>query len=587
MSLKVEFGFTKDSSGNVIFNDITSYVRQVSSTRGKDPQQDTFNAGQLSISLNNEERTFDPTYTSGPFAADTVPGGLVRVSYYVSALLGSYPIFTGFITDWNFTYDQGGVSIAELIATDAFGSLNNQTLIDYTPIEELSSVRVNTILSRPEVGGPTVYPGSLRQISEGSETVGDYTVSEGQNVLAYLQEIEKAEGGRLFISKSGVVTFRSAKNTFFALPYEYTRVNLCTNPIADVNTTGFTNTAYVVGQPTTMAVGLLVENAIVEATFPTTIGAVYTVSCNAKIATSAPTGTIFIMDNPTPITITNDVTPTRISHTFTANSTTSTFRTSPADNDTALNEQILYGEFLFEKAALSDNYFDGNFMYAYNTGQPDEPDYQPWRNYESPTMSWDGAAGSSTSRATVSVVLPSDNTRFDENPLDGIPFSSISVQYGSEYLYNQIEASTKDDFADTQLAESPASQELYGIRSYKVDNLLNSTDAGALKIAKALLTNYYQPDYRPESLVLNLEKFIDDDNTKSIILNLELDDRIDISFTPNGLGDVIFNRGILTGIAHTITQDRHQVELRLKQLKPSFVLSSSAFGVLEVSPLGI
>lgn len=596
MSLKVEFGFTRDSSGNVIFNDITSYVRRVSSTRGKDPQQDTYNAGQLSISLNNQLRTFDPTYASGPFAGEIVPSGSVRVSYDVSALLGSYPIFTGFITDWNFTYDQGGVSIAELVATDAFGTLNNQTLIDYTPVTELSSVRVNTILSRPEVGGPTIYPGSLREISEGLETVGNYAVSEGQNVLAYLQEIEKAEGGRLFISKSGVVTFRSARDIAFPVPWTFTRVNLSTNPKTEVNTTDFSNTAYIGGSPTTMTrvsggfVGdwaLGAENAIIEsATFATTVGAVYTVSCWVKINTAGATGTILLMDNPVPITI-NNTTWTRVAHTFTATATTSRFRVSPGDTDTALNEQILYSGFLYEQAALVDNYFDGDFINAYNTSDPDQPDYQPWRNYQFPVTSWQGTPENSRSTVVVDVTPPITNTAFNENPLDGIPFSSILVEYGSEYLYNQIEASTKSVSAVPQLAESSVSQELYGIRGYKADNLLNSTDAGALKIAKALLTNYFEPDYRPESLVLNLKKFIDDDNTLSIIFNLELDDKISIGFTPNGIGDASFNRGILTGIAHTITQDSHEVELRLKQLKPSFVLDSVDFGVLDRSRLGI
>jgi hypothetical protein len=68
----------------------------------------------------------------------------------------------------------------------------------FTPSAELSSARVTTILDRPEVD----YSASLRDITTGTTTLGNYAISEGTNALDYLRQIDDAERGRLFIRAS-------------------------------------------------------------------------------------------------------------------------------------------------------------------------------------------------------------------------------------------------------------------------------------------------------------------------------------------------------------------------------------------------
>jgi hypothetical protein len=53
----------------------------VSISRGKDELLDGFSAGVASIELNNQDRTFDPLYTSSPYNGDIVPRREVRVFY--------------------------------------------------------------------------------------------------------------------------------------------------------------------------------------------------------------------------------------------------------------------------------------------------------------------------------------------------------------------------------------------------------------------------------------------------------------------------------------------------------------------------
>ena len=166
MSIKVEFGFS--STGEPVdFSDISADVISVSTNRGKDPQQDTFNAASCSIQLNNETRNYDPDYGPSPYQGKIVPTGEVRV--YSNEQI----VFTGFITDWNFAYSPNGESVAEIIASDAFWNLNNQTFTEYEPTEQLTSTRIQTILSRPEVGGTAVWPTEARVISATDSPFGE------------------------------------------------------------------------------------------------------------------------------------------------------------------------------------------------------------------------------------------------------------------------------------------------------------------------------------------------------------------------------------------------------------------------------
>jgi hypothetical protein len=166
----------------------------------------------------------------------------------------------------------------------------------------------------------------------------------------------------------------------------------------------------------------------------------------------------------------------------------------------------------------------------------------------------------------------------------GIRFTSIDVSYGSEFLYNRIEATTQDPLAEVQVSEAPASKQLYGTRSYSVTGLLNSTDAGAFDIAKDLLTYYYEPQLRVESITVDLSNLTIEETL--LVLNLEIDSYISISFTPNGIGDPKIAAGLITGISHRITITSHEIELRLRNERALFILNSDIKGILDVDILG-
>ena len=229
MSTKVLFGIRKDSNGNIIYNDISAYLRDVSIDRGKSNELSVYDAASVRITLSNELRMFDPSYAPSPFSQDVLPTGSFQI--YTDDVL----LVEGLINDWNFSYDQSGDAIAEINGTDGFWTLNNLTLAEDINAIERSDLRVIEVL------GPTKanWPSDKQLISQGLATLGADTISQGTTVLSYLQQIEASEPGRLFMSKNGSVVFKSRADSIFQQAYTYTRQNLSTNPSFTNDTVGW------------------------------------------------------------------------------------------------------------------------------------------------------------------------------------------------------------------------------------------------------------------------------------------------------------------------------------------------------------
>jgi hypothetical protein len=396
LSVRVEFGFAP-SGEPVEYNDITQDVISVSVTRGKDPEQDNFNAGACSVQLNNQTRNYDPDYGPSPYQGLIVPTGSLRI--YSNDQI----VFTGLITDWNFSYSPDGDSVAEIVAADSFWNLSNQVFTDYEPSEQLSSARVLSVLLRPEVGGTAVWPASMRQISPGVATLGAYEVSEGTNVLSYLQEVERAEPGRLFIDKEGRLVFRSRNNDVERESYEYTRINLSANPSFENNVRSWEATGGTIARTTAQsyigtASGIATPSVGPEGAFGVGVNQYFTskpfADYTASIYAKAQSGTVVVsfsgltstdgsaysVASPTNTSV-GTAEWTRISTTFTPTTSFSGIQVL------ALNAFFL-DALLIEETPLLDAYFDGSNDPVYNSTDPEAPDYQPQRAFETYDTSW-------------------------------------------------------------------------------------------------------------------------------------------------------------------------------------------------------
>ena len=159
----------------------------------------------------------------------------------------------------------------------------------------------------------------------------------------------------------------------------------------------------------------------------------------------------------------------------------------------------------------------------------------------------------------------------------GIGYQNIDVVYGTEQLYNRVIATNVG--GNPQVADNFNSQDLYGISALVADDLLLVDDAAAASLANYLLGIYDQPELRINSITVQLADL--PTSTQESILSLELNDVIQVLFTPNNIGAAIDRYGQVVGIEHEIGVDSHFVKLFLKSVQDlPLILDDPVYGRL-------
>jgi hypothetical protein len=194
------------------FAPMLQYAKNVSVNRGRREIGDQFSAGTMSFTLDDTlaNGILNPLYTSSPFVD---PAGQFTLAPLRRVSLGRYDstntfiaLFVGQIVNYDYSYELGGNNTVTVYCADDFYLLAQTSLAEYNVAEELSSARLTAVLDLPEVN----YPVASRNINTGTQTLGGaaaYTVPEGTNVKAYLNQIQQAEQGRVFMSRTGVLNF--------------------------------------------------------------------------------------------------------------------------------------------------------------------------------------------------------------------------------------------------------------------------------------------------------------------------------------------------------------------------------------------
>ena len=213
-------GTTFVLDGLTDFADVTDGVKGIRVKRGRRDIKDQFSAGTMTFLL-------DDTAASGvfnPFASDSpyydpdndkpglAPMRLVRL-YREAELL-----FVGRIIDYNYNFGLDGDDTVSVTCADDFYLLA-QTVTDTTSLsKEFSGARISAVLDLPEVDYPS---GAARSIATGTVEIGgggDYNLGLGQVVLDYLQLVNNAEQGRLFIDREGVLVFQNRVGATLSSP---------------------------------------------------------------------------------------------------------------------------------------------------------------------------------------------------------------------------------------------------------------------------------------------------------------------------------------------------------------------------------
>jgi hypothetical protein len=206
---------------NITYADITAGVLSVDIMRGRKDIGDQFTHGHMGFVLSDSKYTsmiFNPFDTSSPYydPATAQPGlaplRKVRFGRYDATNTVQY-LFCGFIVNYNYVFNLGGIDTVNVACADDFYILAQTQLAAWSPSEELSGTRLTNMLDKTEVA----YPATTRNIATGTVTLGGssaYNVANGTSVAAYTNKVNLAEQGRVFISRGnssgkGVFTFQN------------------------------------------------------------------------------------------------------------------------------------------------------------------------------------------------------------------------------------------------------------------------------------------------------------------------------------------------------------------------------------------
>lgn len=200
-------GTTYTLGPNTQYADITDYVTDIRYRRGRRKIDDQFSAGVMNFTMLDETGILGPYDTTSPYydPMNDKPG-LAPMRRIRLSRNGDY-LFVGYVTSYTYNFELAGYNTVDVTCSDDFYLLAQTQMAAFNPSPELSGARVSTVLALPEVD----YTGTT-SIATGTVNMGhdsSYNVAAGTNTLNYLNQVNEAEQGRLFMSRDGVLTFQN------------------------------------------------------------------------------------------------------------------------------------------------------------------------------------------------------------------------------------------------------------------------------------------------------------------------------------------------------------------------------------------
>ena len=141
----VEIGLTKGPLEAVsVWTDITTDVRQIIPTRGRQSINTEFDAGTLTVLLDNRLGVYDPNNTQSTHDPNLKLGVPIRVQMVHNAV--TYNLFYGHITEWGLDYAAHPDATVTLSCLDNMALLRTGQLTNVTYSQESSDTRLGNIL---------------------------------------------------------------------------------------------------------------------------------------------------------------------------------------------------------------------------------------------------------------------------------------------------------------------------------------------------------------------------------------------------------------------------------------------------------
>lgn len=158
----------------------------------------------------------------------------------------------------------------------------------------------------------------------------------------------------------------------------------------------------------------------------------------------------------------------------------------------------------------------------------------------------------------------------------GIPYSIVSVIFGTELLFNEVVVSNSTNEVS---AVNQDSVSLYGRRDVTRETFLNSVSQ-MNQLADFIVGKFGEPEFRFEVLEVDLANL--NSSQRESMIGLELGDYVEVKFTPNDIPPAIQRFGQVISTNSTFTPDREVIQIGLQSVQGALVvLDEEAFGKLN------
>jgi len=191
--------------GQPLYVDVTTYVKTVSINRGRQNRYRDISgqAGNATIILEDRDWYFSLVNTASPYYNSTAGRLGFELNTNVRISRNGTYLFVGIVTAYNQAIEKPNRSIVTVTCSDKLFSMNNINVTNFTPTVQYSGARIGTVLDN---AGLFTRPGD-RDIDTGIGKLGTAPVDQSASVIEYLQRINVAEMGRIFIKANGTFGF--------------------------------------------------------------------------------------------------------------------------------------------------------------------------------------------------------------------------------------------------------------------------------------------------------------------------------------------------------------------------------------------
>jgi hypothetical protein len=209
--------------------DLSTQTRQIKISRGRNIMRDTYEAGNCTVRVIDQDGSFNPQNPASPYFGYLTPLRKVRVAATTDTAQSF--LFSGYVTDYKYTYPTGQeLGYVDLICADAFRlfAMANVSTVTGATAGQTTGTRIGKILDQVD------FPSSMRIIDTGSTTV---QVDPGttRSSLSALQVAEFTEQGAFYVLPAGEVEFKDRADVVASLAAAPIEFNQTTGiPYADL-----------------------------------------------------------------------------------------------------------------------------------------------------------------------------------------------------------------------------------------------------------------------------------------------------------------------------------------------------------------